>query len=518
MRKYDYCEIALSGPSNGNPFREVSLQATFTCNGTSVTVPGFYDGDGIYRIRFLPLQEGHWNYRTVSNAPEMDQQTGVLEIQPAREGRHGPVRVHNTYSFAYDDGTPFIPFGTTAYAWAVQDRETVEQTFESLRQAPFNKIRMSALPKHYLHNFNEPCGYLFEGGILDPEAPVPPAFIGMEGKNYRFDFSRPNTKFFQYFDTILQRLDEMGIQADLILFHNYDRWGFSCMSQEDNLAYVRYMVARYAAYPNVWWSMANEWDLCRGWTEDMWMELTLAVAHEDPFGHMLGIHNASKIFHPELPEITHLSLQRMFSFDVEKTKELRTQYHKPVVWDEVCYEGNIEESFGNIPGEELVRKFWEAYLCGGYCTHGECYDNPSDTIFWGKGGTLVGTSPARIAFLRDIIESAPGPIEPFRGFMLGGIIGVAGETFERNCNPFPQDENAPFGRLPGNYGPWMMFYLGLTQSNRMTLILPEDKQYRLDIIDTWNMTITELPGLYSGRFSLPLPGKVYTAIRARLVN
>src|ERR1700749_759121 len=53
-------EIALQGPADGNPFKDVSLQATFTLGHRTIDVRGFYDGDGIYKIRFMPDSEGEW--------------------------------------------------------------------------------------------------------------------------------------------------------------------------------------------------------------------------------------------------------------------------------------------------------------------------------------------------------------------------------------------------------------------------------------------------------------------------
>ena len=53
----------------------------------------------------------------------------------------------------------------------------------------------------------------------------------------------------------------MEIQADVILFHPYDIWGYCKMGKEFNERYVRYMIARISAYRNVWWSLANEFDL-----------------------------------------------------------------------------------------------------------------------------------------------------------------------------------------------------------------------------------------------------------------
>ena len=36
--------------------------------------------------------------------------------------------------------------------------------------------------------------------------------------------------------------------------------------------------------------------------------------------------------------------------------------------------------------------------------------------------------------------------------------------------------------------------------------------YRVEVIDTWEMTITDA-GVHSGKFRIPLPGKEYMAIR-----
>ena len=35
-----------------------------------------------------------------------------------------------------------------------------------------------------------------------------------------------------------------------------------------------------------------------------------------------------------------------------------------------------------ISGQELVRRFWEATVRGGYAGHGETYVNPDDILWW----------------------------------------------------------------------------------------------------------------------------------------
>lgn len=52
--------------------------------------------------------------------------------------------------------------------------------------------------------------------------------------------------------------------------HPYDRWGFSEMSAECDDLYWKYVIARFSAYRNVWWSLANEYDLMKKKTLADW--------------------------------------------------------------------------------------------------------------------------------------------------------------------------------------------------------------------------------------------------------
>ena len=75
-------EVALNGPTNGNPFVEVQLSAVFSNGDKRVEVPGFYDGDGVYRIRFMPDQQGAWHYETRANRWELTNKTGGFTVTP----------------------------------------------------------------------------------------------------------------------------------------------------------------------------------------------------------------------------------------------------------------------------------------------------------------------------------------------------------------------------------------------------------------------------------------------------
>ncbi|MBN1247832.1 MAG: DUF5060 domain-containing protein [Anaerolineae bacterium] len=467
VERWDVFELPLTGPAEGNPFLDVALTATFSHQHRSVEVEGFYDGGTTYKVRFMPDAVGTWRYATHSNAPALDGKDGTFNCTPAHGNNHGPVRVHRTYHFVYEDGTPHFSFGTTCYAWPHQGRTREEQTLETLRSAPFNKMRMCVFPKDYVFSRNEPEYHAFE-----------------RREDGSFDFERFDPAFFRHFEGRVGDLRDLGIEADLILFHPYDRWGYSAMPPEVDDRYLRYLTARLAAYRNVWWSMANEYDLMTAKTMQDWDRFFRVVQSCDPYQHPRSIHNCRAFYDHGKPWVTHCSIQRANLEDVSLWRE---QYGKPVVVDECQYEGNIQHNWGNITAQELTHRFWEGSARGGYVGHGETYLHPEDILWWSKGGILHGQSPARIAFLRAIMEEGPA-IDPFR---------------------------ANWDLTQGGDDTYRLIYLGRHRPAIKPVTLPENRHYTVEVIDTWDMTITPLEGTFSGSCQIPLPGKPYLALRIR---
>jgi hypothetical protein len=466
-------EIVIDGPAHGNPFVDVELRASFESDGQSASVPGFYDGDGVYRIRFMPPTAGTWTWVTASNARSLHGLSG--EVTVAASTRKGPVRVAETFHFAYADGTPYRPVGTTLYAWTHQGSELEEQTLETLAEGWFNKARMCIFPKFYAYNEKVPERYPFVGS--DEEG---------------FDFERFNPEFFRYQERRIEQLGELGIQADLILFHGYDRWGFSSMGEAADDRYLAYVVARLGSYDNVWWSLANEFDLMPSKTVDDWERFARVVAQNDPSGHLLSIHNSGPFYDWSQPWVTHASIQRQEINSAEHTKQWRETWNKPIVLDECAYEGNIDHVWGCITGQELVRRFWEATVRGGYASHGETLLNEADTLWWSHGGKLYGQSQERLKFLHDVLSDAPA------------------------LNPLPSlDWDVPRGGVEGEY---YLTYLGIFRPKYRVFVLDPARRYSVDIIDTWNMTVTPVPGEFEGRFQIDLPGEQYLAVRARAIG
>jgi hypothetical protein len=143
-------------------------------------------------------------------------------------------------------------------------------------------------------------------------------------------------------------LQRLGIDADVILFHPYDRWGFIRMDAETDDRYLRHLVARLSAFRNVWWSMANEWDLARNKTMADWERYFRTVQESDPYDHLRSIRNClTTMYDHSKSWVTHQSIQHS---DLEQVSAWREQHKKPVLVDECSYAGNIPH-WVDLPGK-----------------------------------------------------------------------------------------------------------------------------------------------------------------------
>jgi len=517
VEQWGLFEITLQGSDTGNPFLDVDLWAEFTHERGTIRVSGFYAGGGEYRVRFMPEAQGAWRYRTQSNLPELDGVTGSLECTAPSKENHGPVRVADPYHFAYADGTPYYPVGTTCYVWNLQGDPLEAQTLETLRHAPFNKLRFCVFPKHYVFNQNEPPAYPFLGELpRDRAVPLPSFTSPPPPPPDVWDFSRFNGPYFDHLEQRIADLQKLGVEADLILFHPYDfgAWGFDQMPHEVNLRYLRYIVARLSAFRNVWWSFANEYDLMFNRTLEDWDSYFKLVQDLDVFNHPRSIHNCLAFYDHTKPWVTHCSVQHG---DLARMATWQRQYGKPVVVDECGYEGDIDQLWGDLPPEELVRRFWLGFVEGGYVGHGETYWNEEEVLWWSKGGTLRGESVPRIAFLRRVMEGVPSagivPLSPVRFSDFNSIEEARGWLQSRARDTAPLAGAALGLEAAGWSGSdYYLLYFGAHQPLWRTFDLGQG-DFAIDVIDTWQMTVTRFAEHASGQVRVALPAKPYQAIR-----
>jgi Domain of unknown function (DUF5060)/Protein of unknown function (DUF4038)/Domain of unknown function (DUF5605) len=471
-------EIALNGPSAGNPFRDVILSAQFTHEHRTVEVKGFYDGNGTFRIRFMPDTPGAWSYKTISTAAELNGSTGRLTCTPAKPGNHGPVTTAHQFHFEHADGTPYFPFGTTTYAFFFTSDDNAANSLGGMT-GRFNKTRACVPPK--------PLGQ-GEQMLPFPTTGTPDA----TGKAN--DYARFNPEYFQRLERRLLQLQAAGIEADCILFHPYDAWGYKIMPNDADDFYLRYVVARLSAFRNVWWSIANEYDLVRAKTMSDWDRFFRIVQAEDPYSHLRSIHHSRVIYDHSKPWCTHASLQ---SYDFEKSADRRLAWNKPIIYDEIQYEGDVERRWGNLSAEEMTRRFWLATVYGSYASHGEVFIS-DDTgphaheSSWSDAGRLRGDSAARIKFLHDLVA----------------------RYTDLGLNEF----EGSYYLSAGTPNQLYLWYFDYHRPARYEFPLPNTVNFEASLVDPFAMTERKLPGTFSGRSRIDLPNKPYQAIVFRKIS
>lgn len=478
VERWSRYEISLKADVCGNPF-DVELKATFTGPDTTMTVRGFYDGGGVFKVRFMPSVMGAWTYCTTSQESQLDNISGEFECVSPTAGNHGPVSVDADNNFKYADGTIYHPIGTTSYDWMHVSGDTPDKTVQSLEKAGFNKIRMLFFVHNFEPSYPEPELFPFEMKSVSTDE---------EGKLvYEWDFTRFNPDYFNNVEECIEKLAAIGVEADLILFHPYDegRWNFDRMPMDVNLKYIRYLTSRISSFRNVWWSLANEYDFLRHWKPEEWDTLAYEVVSNDPYSHPCSIHsNTAKYYKYWLPEFTHASIQDQTPVECfGHAATVKNIYKKPVIFDEVCYEGNMENRWGSLSGQEMLYRMWMGTVAGTYVGHGECFMGDSIDYshdFLAVGGEFQGEAWKRIRFMRNILEAMPNPL------ML--------------CDSSWDHKTSTAG---DNY---YLIYLGKEISPEWVFDLPvrngkysrleDGTRLKVEIIDTWNMTITECPIIF----------------------
>ena len=467
-------EVVLKGAAAGNAYLETRLSAGFTQGAKSIEVSGFWDGGDVFKIRFMPPAPGPWHYETRSNMPELSGKSGSFNVSPPPGSNHGPVVVHKKFYLRYADGTPYHQFGTTCYSWTHQPGQLQEQTLRTLAASPFNKIRFCIFPLSFRYTMNEPELFPYK-----------------RRADGSFDFDRPVPAFWRQFERRILDLQKLGIEADLILWHSYDRWGFAQMSDAQDDRYLRYCIARLSAFRNVWWSLANEYDLMapnpkshRGnKTLEDWDRFFSILEKEDPFQHLRGIHNGRVLYDHTKAWVTHASLQ---SSAMNAGVRFRKQFQKPVIYDECRYEGDVPWGmWGRLSAIEMTQRFWLGTLSGCYVGHGETYLNPEEVLWWTKGGTLHGESPRRIQWLKDFMTRAP-----------------AFDTLQ------PLGDGKDRFILAGPDGYRLLYFV--TQQSQ-SIHLPGEVPFKVDAIDPWEMKEWPAGTAPAGEFTVtpPKPNLAY---------
>ena len=107
---------------------DVVMDAKFTNknSGTTLTIPAFWDGENIFRVRFAPTQYGIWEYETFCDTDaSLNGRTGTIGANIYKGDldiyKHGFIKTNGSKYFVYDDGTPFFYLGDTHWTMLTEE-------------------------------------------------------------------------------------------------------------------------------------------------------------------------------------------------------------------------------------------------------------------------------------------------------------------------------------------------------------------------------------------------------------
>ena len=261
LNKWEVMDISfqLKKRPSGNPF-ELTFGATFKGpENESLKLPGFYNGDNEWVIRFSAGMAGEWAFNTYSAHPELAGLKGTVVVsESAAPGEHGAVRIdpNAPRHFMYADSTPYFGIAFELdwlFALDYGNKEGLPKTrqiISDIKENGFNQVVMNV----YAYDVGWPT---------DPDVPAEyeyrrPDFFPFKGSNEKPDFTALNVDFFKHFDRVVQHLDEQGIVAHIMIYVWNKKVNWPEMNSTADNRYFDYIIKRYQSFPNIIWDVSKE--------------------------------------------------------------------------------------------------------------------------------------------------------------------------------------------------------------------------------------------------------------------
>lgn len=426
IQQYNRHDFSFRASVTGNPF-DVALSAEFTGpSGARLTVPGFYDGDGNWKVRFSPTETGEWSMVTSSPVAALNGQKATLTCVPNRHPNiHGRLEVDpaHPYHFVYQDGTRYFLLGYEAdWLWGAEpldpERKLMRTLINQMANRGFNHVLVNMFA--YDTSWSPGRAHKWDFG--------PSEIFPWEGTNEKPDHSRLNPKFFQIYDGMMDALQDKGIVAHIMLKVYNKKVNWPAKHSDDERKYFRYVVSRYQGYSNVVWDFAKEsynekdeqlqsalMDYVR--SLDAYKRLT--TAHDDDLYTWTPSLNRNLDFRTDQQ---HSDWGEMIAFD----RAIRAY---PVVNSEFGYERGVDK----MPTyriehdwQEQLHRGWLVYMAGGYGVY--YYHNTAWDVFKPepeppgmKPFQLIATTFSALPYWR---------MEPANHLAAGGpCLALRGETY-----------------------------------------------------------------------------------------
>ena len=315
---YSPCEIPfeLSAgdiTAHPNPYATAALRVEFRSpRFKTYLMPAFWDGGRKLIVRFTPTEPGAWIYRVSSNVPAFDGKQGMFNA--AASDSPGFVNVANVHHWATDNKQPHLWMGFIADRFAFSSAAEFDQQLNAAAQNKFTHFR---------------------GSILGNAKDRALVYLGAD---------RPNPTYFDQLDRRIAEIHKRGITTDLMLASDPDCVTALFPDWQARERFVRYIVARYAAFNITWQGLERFEDAADG--RALLKELGLDLKKLDPYQHPRSS-NAQMTSSPLLAD-------GWMDFVIEESQD-----------DTV---GSVEHQFYPVPfvGVTDAQHLWNATMDGEY--------------------------------------------------------------------------------------------------------------------------------------------------------
>ena len=392
--RFDFIEVTLriSSPPAGNPFTGAEVTGEFAPEGgNTLKVDGFCDSDdgSVFRIRFMPAKEGRHHYTvTYRRGGAEEKHSGSFIVRQGN--RKGPVRVDREHPFHFvweGTGEHFFWNSTTTYAligW--RDDKIIRESIDRLAILKVNRLRAAIIPPRvkggaqwFEPTVTNDAHFTF---CVNAWPAARPDSVDDPG----FDTSRFNLAHWQKLERLLAHARKRDVIISVIFYVDgrlpgVDPFRHERMGGEDEQRYYRYAAARFAAFANVMWDVANEYRLFRN---DAWAEQMGSFLKEcDPYDHLTSVHGHGTFNFRKSPWADFAMYQSWdehggYQFML-KNREEQVKLGRPIpqVNEEYGYEDHYPGQWGEgrkkpaRSAENRRRLAWEMAMAGGYQTTGE---------------------------------------------------------------------------------------------------------------------------------------------------
>lgn len=334
-----------------NPFTEVTIIATFRSpSGKTWTVEGFYDGDRVWKVRFMPDEVGQWRWFIRAEPPD-ERLSASGRFECISSQLRGPICVYsqNPLWFSFADGTPVYLLSFHLWNLNAMNEKTLAKTLDFLKAKGFNAI---------------------VGPHLTPErAPWE------QSSDDRIVFDRFNLPFWQGLDRALRLMSERGMV--LIPFSIIGGTNRSPkVPDEDKLdLLLRYWVARWQGFWNATFQPTSEWE--EGYSDQEILEIGQRL-HELTHGRFLiSVHSLRA-------SSENVQRAKWFNYHTVQDKlddwnfgkfvwfaELFRCVPKPIFAHECLWEGNFYQREAGLDIDNLRRAAWVIALNGGQINYAD---------------------------------------------------------------------------------------------------------------------------------------------------